>query len=113
MIGSPLGDCADRLMELYGKARSIIPPGVSERDCEPELVWRGLVELVDGEGRAKEMWRCIELAVDIYRNTPAFLQPLVLAAASQYVDRRDLETALKSFNCFDRTRAWLKEKGIF
>jgi len=108
-----LGDCADKLMELYGKVRSIIPPGVSERDCVPELVWRGLVELVGGEDKAREMWSCIELAVDIYRNTPAFLQPLVLAAVSQYVDRRDLEIALKSFNCFDKTRAWLKEKGIF
>ena len=112
-MASPLGDCADKLMELYGKVRSIVSDWSVEWRCDPEPMWRKLVELAGGEDGAREVWRCIDLAVEIYKNTPAYLKPFVLAAASQFMDRRDLDTALKSFDCYERIRAWLKEKGVF
>jgi hypothetical protein len=112
-MASPLGDCADKLMELYGKVRGIVSDWSVEWRCDPEPMWRKLVELAGGEDGAREVWRCIDLAVEIYKNTPAYLKPFVLAAASQFMDRRDLDTALKSFDCYERMRAWLKEKGIF
>jgi len=108
-----LGNCADKLMELYGKVRSIVSDWGVEWRCDPEPMWRKLVELAGGEDRAREVWRCIDLAVEIYKNTPTYLKPLVLAAASQYMDRRDLDNALKSFDCYEKMRVWLKEKGVF